>query len=274
MSYQSLEESDQDSSPVLLFQFVQGSTIWRLTSIGVTINRLGYDWTPAVVIPDKFGQSSETAKDVLHIKLPVAESLAQSLLMGVEAITKLTVWRGHYDDASVLSYWKGRILDTSIDNNNVMTLECESIFSSLRRTGLAPMYSRNCRHVLFGNGCKLNRADYAQTGTVTAVTGNGDKITIAAVNGAPSLVGGTIKAPDGTIMMISSHDGAVLTLMHRLRSLVAAIEAQPGGFTIQYYTGCDKSFTTCDTKFGNRPHFGGFIGIPDLNPMGGNNIYI
>ena len=240
----------------------------------MTVNRLGSNWSPGVLIPDKFTQSSELPRDMLSIKLPITDSLAQSFMGDTQdVVTKLTIWRTHYDETDALFQWKGRVSSTNFDGVGTMTLECEPVFSSLRRVGLAPLYSRSCRHVLFGQGCQLNRADFAQSGTVSAVANGGDTITVAEA-AAQNLVGGTILAGDGSIQMITAQNGAVLTLMRRVPYLAAQMIAHPSGFSIDFYTGCDHSFTTCDVKFGNLGNFGAFVGIPTMNPFGPNNIFV
>lgn len=278
MSYDSKELTMQDSAPVMLFHFLQGVVLeggseWRLTSSGTLINRLSHDWTPAVIVPDKFGQTGDMPKDVLTIKLPISHALAQTFLGYVpDVVTSLTVYRTHADDSEAIVYWKGNVASPST-SGNVLSLECESIFSKLRRLGAGGIYSRTCRHALYGSGCQLDSDEFAETATVTAVSGGGQVLTITEADAMDSLVGGFFEAPDGTWRTITKHDGTSVTLMRRIKSLVDEMIAHPGGFEATVYPGCDHTFETCDETFVNLANFGGFPGIPELNPMGGNNVF-
>lgn len=274
MSYAGQDQSEQASIPVLLFMVVQGATEWDLTSAPVEITgRVSKTWTPAVIVPEEFGQSGELAKDPLRFQLPLSHSLSQSFLLDPpDVVTTVTVYRTHYDDEETIVYWKGRVLDTAI-TGGVMTLECESIFSRLRRIGAAPVWSKTCRHVLFGQGCRLQASAFAEALTVTGLAGNGIILTIPAAEAHADMVGGTIVAPDGTLRMVVRHSGASVTLMRRIRSLVVALAGDPGGFSVTYYPGCDKSFRTCKDTYSNDANFGGWPAMPELNPMAGNNVY-
>lgn len=274
MSYIDKDHSVQGALPVLLFEITQGASTWRLTSAPVAITgRVSETWTPAVIVPDAVGQSGELAKDPLRFQLPLSHSLSQSFLLDPpDVVTTVTVYRTHYDDEETITYWKGRVLDTAI-TGSVMTFECESIFSRLRRIGAAPVWSKTCRHVLFGQGCRLQASAFAETLTVTGLAGNGIILTIPAAEAHADMVGGTIVAPDGTIRMVVRHSGASVTLMRRIRSLVVALAGDPGGFSVTYYPGCDKSFRTCKETYGNDANFGGWPAMPELNPMAGNNVY-
>jgi len=276
MTYVAKDESEQDAIPVLLFLFVQGASEWDLTSAPVEITgRVSKTWTPAVVVSDEFTHSGEMPKDTLRLQLPLAHSLSQVFLLDPPDVeTTLTVYRTHFDDAEAVVYWKGSVIDTSI-TCDVMTFECESIFRRLRRIGAAPSWSKTCRHVLFGTGCRLQAADFDETVTVTDVAGNGAILTVTEAVGHDDMVGGTFEAPDGTIRMVIAHDATAgtVTLMRRTRSLVADLAGSPGGFSATYYPGCDKSFETCRDVYGNDANFGGWPCMPDLNPMGGNNVY-
>jgi uncharacterized phage protein (TIGR02218 family) len=274
MSYAGMDQSEQAAIPVLLFMFVQGASEWDLTSAPVDITgRVSKTWTAGVVVPEEFGQSGEMAKDALRLQLPLAHSLSQVFLLDPpDVVTTLTVYRTHYDDAESVVYWKGLVVDTQI-NGDVMTFECESIFSRLRRMGAAPTFTKTCRHVLFGIGCRLQAASFAETVTVTGVAGNGAILTVTEAAGHADMVGGTFAAPDGTIRMVIAHSGTTVTLMRRIRSLVADLAGSPGGFAATYYPGCNKSFETCRDTYSNEANFGGFPLMPDLNPMGGNNVF-
>ncbi len=272
MSYAAKELSVQSSAPAMLFLIVQGGTTWRLTTSATDITKLAQTWTATAMTCSSFSQSGEMPKETITLKLPIDHSLAITFLgYSPDVVTSVTVYRTHTDDADALVYWKGRVATASLAGNFV-ALECEPIFTSLRRMGLTQTFQRTCRHALYGAGCMLQAADFDVAVTVTAVAGPVLTITEAGGLGY-SLVGGTFKASDGTIRMITAHDGTTVTLMRWIKSLVAEMVANPGGFAATVYPGCDKSADTCRDTFDNLGNFGGFPGIPRTNPMGGGNAY-
>jgi hypothetical protein len=274
MSYATKEVSVQDGSPVLLFLFVQGNSEWRYTNAPATVSRVGQSWTPGVVVPTKFGQSGEMPKESVTFKVPIDYSLAATFLgYSPDAVTSVTVFRAHLGETDYNTYWKGRVDSTSA-SGNFLSIQCEPLSNSMGQLGLRPVYQRSCPHAFItpGSKCRLRAEDFAQAGTVTAVNSTGSVITVTEASGMNNLLGGTFMAPDGTIRTITAHSGTTVTLMRGIKSLLAEMVAHPGGFAVTLYRGCDKSFTTCES-LSNLGNFGGWAGTPDINPVGGNNIF-
>ena len=272
MSYATKDVSVQDSAPVLLFLITQGGTTWRLTTSSTTVSFLSVPWDPVAIVPGNFEQSGEMPKEVLTLKLPIDHAISATFLgYSPDVVTTVTVYRTHGDDlTNYIVYWKGRVA-AATPSGNFMSLECEPVFSSLRRIGIREVYSRNCRHALFGAGCRLAAAGFAHAITVTAVAGA--VLTITEAGGLDTLVGGMFKASDGTVRMITRHVGTTVTLMRPIKSLIAEMVANPGGFAATVYHGCDKTPETCRDVYLNLANFGGFPGIPELNPMAGNYVF-
>ena len=269
MSYASIDVSQQSSDPVLLFQFVRGATTWRYVAMPVAFTAMGYTWQPEVIsVPDTIRSAGDVPKDAISITLPITNAMAAAFLAyAPDDVTTVTIFRTHYSDpTNGVALWKGRVLrsPTSIAT---ISLDCENVFTSLRRMGLRQVYSRKCRHVLFGPGCNVDRDDFATSVTVTNVVAN--VVTCAAITG--TFTGGNIKASDGTLRRIVGQAGAVLTLMRPVLSLIQDLAAHPGGFSAVLYPGCDRSTTTCRTVFHNLGRFGGFPGINGINPMDGSS---
>ncbi len=241
---------------MLLFAFARGTSTWRFSSLPVVFTAASQTWQPGVVVPSTFARMDDIPKDGLQVKLPIDDSFAATFL-GVphDKVTTLDVFRTHYDDTEVLLYWTGRVLGRSL-SGGVLTLDCESELSILRQPGISSVYQRPCRYPLFGAGCQLDAASFAVPATVTSVAGV--NVTVPEAASQPDLTGGTLEAPDGTLRMIVKHVGTALTLMWPIRSL-AAVAA------VNLYTGCDHSYETCRTKFGNQGNWGGSL-IPQTNP--------
>jgi len=263
MSYASKELSVQDSMPVWLVRFVQGAVTYQYNTSNESLTRLASLWNPAVLVLGDIEITGEIPKSTLALKLPYDNPLAATFIgYSPDVITTVTVWRTHADDTDVRVLWKGRVLSAPVDGH-IVTLNCEPVFSSLKRRGLRRVYQRTCSFAFFERGCNVDPDDYKHTLTVTAV--NGAVVTVTGAS-AYDLARGTLQAPDGTIRMIVKQALNVLTLMRPIQSLALEMAAHPGGFAVDLFEGCQHTRSACTAK-GNLGNYGGEERIPATNPM-------
>ena len=264
MSYQSLEESQQDAQPTLLFKFLQSSSAWYYYAGNSAFLFGGHWYQPEAILCDSLKSTSNVPKDSLEIKLPVGNTLADLLLAyAPEAVTTVTIYRLHHDDSENRTAWKGRVLSYTAALGT-LTIVCESVFASMRRLGLRQTYQRLCRHVLGGPGCNVNLASYSSEQTVLALSGA--QVTFADLLPV-DYTRGTLVAPDGTICTISSVGSNFVRLLRPSKALVDSLAANPSGFTVTLRQGCDRSTGMCAARYNNIGNHGGFPGIPWINPM-------
>lgn len=270
MSYAAEEVSQQDGNPVLLFTFARGSQVWRYTTRSTVFTNHVYEYTPEVITTSPFMRSGEVPKDSLQVMLPITNPMAAAFLSySPNAVTTVTVFRtSNTDVVGGEIVFKGRVLSSSTTVATV-TLNCENVFTSMRRMGLRQTYQRYCRHMLFGPGCNVDPAAFATSVTITGVVGS----TVTLYGPLDDIyLGGNIKASDGTLMMIvEKPSGNVLTLMRPVIQLLSDMATYPTGFTATVYRGCDKSTATCRGVFNNIGNFGGFPGITGINPFSGSS---
>jgi uncharacterized phage protein (TIGR02218 family) len=237
-------------------------------------------WSAAAVAHGDVVQTSEIERGRLELTWPLSHPFARRFLapIGNTPVT-LTIFRGHEQVlGETVAHWKGRVVGAEVEGTRIL-LNCESVFSTLRRAGVRAKYQRLCRHALFGRGCGLDIALHWQTGTVTAVSGNA--VTIPEAAGQPDgwFRGGVLRF--GTQLgFIIGHTGAALTLSRPMSDLAAALAAPEidpvtgasPPLLADIAPGCDLRAATCATKFGNILNFGGFPEIPGRNPFGGSSI--
>jgi uncharacterized phage protein (TIGR02218 family) len=123
------------------------------------------------------------------------------------------------------------------------------------------LYQPGCIHTLFDSGCALTKSSFLTSGVVT--TGS-----TASVIAATALSQATGYFDLGTILFTS---GANQGITRSVKAFVHSTSVEVAlpfpsvpavGDTFSIYPGCDKRLTTCDTKFSNKVHFGGFPFIP------------
>ena len=125
---------------------------------------------------------------------------------------------------------------------------------------IVELYTPDCRADLGDSRCKINLTALTVTGTVTAATdcyGFTDSSRAEASgywNGG--LVLWTSGANAGRKMEIGSFAAGVFTLFLPMPGIIAV------GDTYSLQPGCDKSFTTCKTRYGNGNNFRGEPYVP------------
>lgn len=267
MTYSAFEISAHLGSPLELYQFVQDTTVWRFTSRGRTVTEMGETWVASAIKRGRIKQAREINQCGLEIEIPVDNPLAVALIEGQpEAVTSVTVWRRHATDPDQewQVEWKGRIRSRSI-TGKLMKLTCESLLAATRRSGAYLAVTIHCRHVLYGDGCGLDAADFAVAASCTAAGGFTVTVPEAASQPDGWYTRGRIEF-GGARRMIASHVGDQLTLVWPIPALAAA--SLPVAVTI--HPGCDRAKETCHVKFNNIPAQGAFPWLPDRDPWDGS----
>ena len=287
MTYAIIDASAAEGRPYFLYQFVEGDQVWRFTSRATAWTSAGsggtiITWEPAAVAHGDVVQTSEIERGVLELTWPMSHPFARRFLapMGNMPVT-LTIFRGHEQVlGETVAHWKGRVMGAEVEGARIL-LNCESLFSTLRRAGVRAKYQRLCRHALYGRGCGLDIALYWQTGTVSAIAAGGAVVTTPEAADHPDgwYRGGVLRF-GVHLGFITGHAGSVLSLSRPMPELVAALgtpeidpeTGDPLPLLVDIAPGCDLRAASCAAKFGNLLSFGGFPEIPGRNPFGGGSI--
>ena len=285
MTYATIEFSTAEGRPYYLYQFVEGDQVWRFTSRATDWTSAASEgdaitWEAAAISHGDVVQTSEIERGRLELTWPLSHPFARRFLapLGNVPVT-LTIFRGHEQVlGETVANWKGRVVGAEVEGVRIL-LNCESVFSTLRRAGVRAKYQRLCRHALYGRGCGLDIGFHWQTGTVTTASGNA--LTIPEASGQPDgwFRGGVLKF-GAQLGFVTDHVGTTLTLSRPMPEVAAALatpevdpeSGDPIPVVADIAPGCDLRAATCAAKFGNLANFGGFPEIPGRNPFGGSSI--
>ncbi len=120
------------------------------------------------------------------------------------------------------------------------------------------LFSATCSHVLYDQGCSVNKGLYTFTGNVGA---GSSQQTILWAGANVGMLQGALKMQTGlnaeiqtTIKAVDA--GVALGLLYPLPSPVATNDL------FVCYFGCDHTIGTCTAKFNNVQHFRGFPFVP------------
>jgi uncharacterized phage protein (TIGR02218 family) len=197
------------------------------------------------------------------------------LISGVPVLQKIV--RGDFDKAALtvrrlfmdaglnqqgtVIRFVGNIGDLDQVSRTVAKFTCKSKVEDLNIQLPRNILQPSCIHTLFDSGCSLNKPSFAVNGTVQAGSTVNKLIT--------NLTQADAYFDNGQLVFNSGADnGHVVAVKQYLNSggavyLVVPLPALPSaGDTFTIYPGCDKTQSTCQTKFSNLANFGGFPYVP------------
>ena len=247
---------------VELYKIITADVTYYWNSSDEDIDYLGDTYTPVAISRTNMAQTEEMSKNNLSLTVPYDNQLA---ILFLEDTTDLypTMTIFQKQDSTVLTWWKGRIVNAKANDGSV-ALECESVFTSMRRPGLRAKYQRPCRHALYHRGCNLDKADFEVVATCTAASGVTLTVTEAGLLADGYYLGGMIRY-NGKYRFILNHVGTTLTISRPHQDLNSDIAL--GNVSVSIYPGCLRTRDVCNDKFNNLVNFGGFPWIPTNNPF-------
>jgi hypothetical protein len=261
--YVSQELSAQDGAPIMLFEFIRGTTTWRYAAFPIDVVSDGDTFTSVpgltcgtLMLTGKPSQQDQT------VKLPLTNALAITF-MGIrpDKVTTMTIFRCHYGFAARRVMWDGFITDSSIDLDGVtLTGKTQAGYSQTQVSN--SFYQRNCTNQFGGPGCFV---DLDALGVAFWATGAvGSVVTIPSLSG--SWVRGTLEYADirSTIM---SETATTVTLIRPIVQLITDMAENPETpAAVTLCQGCDKSIATCATH-NNVGNHSGCPGIRYKSPF-------
>lgn len=174
MTYELIETSTEDGRPVELYEFARNGEFFRFTSADTDQLYLTNTYTAIAIERSSIGQTDKFEKSGINIEFARDESFANAFLSySPDNATTLTIFREHLSDGDdeFITYWKGRVASASATGSRIK-LECESVFSSLKRQGLRMKHERMCRHILYDANCTIVPADHVVPSIAFNVSGN------------------------------------------------------------------------------------------------------
>lgn len=158
MTYNASENSTDSGSVVEMYEFVQGIQRWVFTTNDTPVEYLGREFVPTPIKRSRIKQSENVFKDGVSLTLPRENPFASQFLpFSPDQHITINIYRFHRSAPNdVKFYWKGRVAGVSVSGNSV-TIDCESIFTSIKRPGLRAKYQYDCRHALYSAKCGVNR---------------------------------------------------------------------------------------------------------------------
>ncbi|MBA2881840.1 putative phage protein (TIGR02218 family) [Desulfosalsimonas propionicica] len=262
MGFTDLAYSVAGGKPYELYDFVRGT--WdmylttRATELYVSDQQI---YRPAPIKRSKIRHGEDLNKDAITLTVPRGHDLAaQFVNIAPERTTSVTIrsmQRG-LTIADALVIWKGRVIGAE-PRGEVVEISCESVYTSMRRSGLRYKAELICQHALYSADCGANQPAMRVDDTIAGISGT--TLTMNATGAYENgWFSGGILENDGDARFITSHAGNTIVLSRPLAGLAL-------GQAVALYPGCDRTMATCHSKFDNLDNHLGFAWVPGENPF-------
>lgn len=266
MSFETVDTSIQDGQPVYLYEFTSGTSVARFASCAEDVGSAPIIYSASAVNVGSRRIGENIFKDSIKIKFPRSDLFAKQYIWNSpDVMTTVTIKRWHrtLTVAEAVVEWKGRIVSATT-GENIITIECESIYTSLKRIGLAMQFEINCVHPLYSAGCGASKVAALTEISVVAVSNTLIEVGDLSSFSAGWFSGGLLEYA-GDARFILEHSGNILRLASPMTSLTTGVD-------VSLYPGCDKTTTMCVAKFNNIDNYLGFPWMPNRNPFDGTPI--
>ena len=257
-------------SPTEFYHFQRGATNWYYTSADTAQVYNGNTYTPTNLKRSRIKQGGGMSAEGVTITMPRTNEIALTYIaFPVAANTSIIIYGRHRNDieADVVHIWSGRVKNANFKGAAV-ELFCESILTASRAQGLKRNFGANCSHVLYDQTpltCGVIKALYEVATTLNSVSGTTLTDTAFAAFDNGYFAGGIVEWVNGVVTeyrMILEHTGGNIRLVSALNGIAA-------GANVKVYPGCDRTTTTCESRFNNLSKYGGFPYVPTRTPFGG-----
>lgn len=265
MTYATKDKSVQDGLPIECYKFTGTLNTYRYTDApySVTVNNEVYE--PALIQRGVVETGSIVdGSGGVDIAVPFDIDLAADYVgpLTPESLS-VEIRRVHVGDdwsSEFKLVWAG----VAVGYGSSGLMFTISMISKLQAKILGSMnsvyYQTTCNNVLYDDRCQLVRSSFTTTATVTAV---GDAAITVDDDG---VVDHYLRAGE----VVNSRTGERRLILDNLVNVVdigyGFIDCKIGD-SVTLIAGCDHSFATCNSKFDNLVHFGGFMYIPTKNPF-------
>jgi len=277
MSYDVMERSRQDGRPATLYLIEFGdqpSNIFAYTDYDSSVTFDGRTFWPQAISASNIESSGSLDNKTLEIEVSPKAGVVSMYRDGVPSHpVRLTMFLGHPDDGEFLPVWTGRIIAVDRSEDGWAKMSCDPIAVSLRRTGLRRHYQYGCPWVLYGQGCGLDKANFAATATVVSHGKNYIDLPVGWQGTFDLLqfVGGFVEYRDRSTGVPQTHTIIDLDSPTRLILSGRSTQVADGETVVTCYLGCQHTIEDCREVFGNVVNFGGQPWIPLENPTQNTN---
>lgn len=243
-----------------LYKFKAGDESWYYTTYEKEVVFESNTYEPRPIKRSSFTYDDKLKAQRIKISAPMADPLKRYISHAPPEPTRVTITRVFVDTPNFFKVlFIGEVIGITMQKG-IAEADCES--TSLIFRNKIPLWCHQafCNNQLYDGQCTVDRNAFKISAVITI---SGNDLISAAFTSQPSdwLTLGHVLTAYNDIRLITNHVGDTITLQIPFDSRLAS------GATVTAFAGCDKKYSTCDTKFANFPNFKGFPFIPANNPV-------
>lgn len=272
MTFNAIENSNDEGRPIFLYAFTLGAATWRYTSSDADVTIGGYRWTAVPISDDGVKLTGEANTDTLTITAPSTIAPAQMFIGTPPAMPiRVKIFHYHEDDTEMVLGYIGEVMQVNQPQPGQATISCDTITISMQRDGLRFAWQRTCGYALYDpTTCKADKSAKEMVLQIFDIVGN--DVQFSGLDGVA----------DGTL------DGGFIEWQHPSRGTeYRGIERQVGGvctmfgladglyygLEVKAYPGCRRNTSDCSGKFNNLDNYGGVPDMPGKSPFDGDPVF-
>lgn len=268
MSYDTVEQSVHDGSPIEVFKFIGSFTTYRYTSYHEAITVNGEVYEPIYIKRGtvKAGTQEDTnltLEVVLAFDVQLALDYAYSQAPPSLTLELRRVHKGSDYSTEWRMAWMGKVRGFTVAKREC-TLKVPSLFNDVLEGEVPNVYYQTpCNNVLYDARCGVSRAANTTVATVVTVSSASIEVDDDGVADSTLAAGELINTRTGERRLIIDNLANVIDIGFPF------VDCQVGD-TVQLSKGCDLAFATCVNKFANGDRFTGDPHMPGDNPFQGS----
>lgn len=261
MVFDTREKSIEDGQPIEVYEFTVGVTKTRYTSSEDEISFNGQLWQPRAIKRTKPEQTTDEKRQDIKITLPTEDVLAQRYIGIVPGqLMALQIVRFHRGDTTGIIIWDGAITGAAfVEQATKCVMQGLTTEAAFSRAIPRFKYQGLCNHILYDDGCTIDRTLFDYVGNVSAISGNDITVDgIFTAHGADWATGGYVSIGDDDFRLVMAQSSDVLTILLPFGGSLI-------GTNVTVYAGCAHTLSICQSKFANEINYGGFAYVPGFN---------
>jgi len=247
-------------SPIELYTFQRGTSVWRYTSAKTSQTVSGLTYTPARIKRQAIEQKNDTPGIQVVVEVPIVLDAIQNLLLETSEPALLSIQRVQSSGSPVFPTQLAKIISFKLSGDTA-ELTCATVEHEFKTPIPRVLVQRTCPWALYTASCGVDKSAFETSTTISAVSGQVITVTALADTTTGYYNNGVILLDSGRNLFIVKHDNTLdLTVWATIPSDAIV------GANVKVYPGCNKTFSDCETKFANAANYGGFPNLPDRNP--------
>jgi uncharacterized phage protein (TIGR02218 family) len=277
MAFPTIEGSNYDGSPVVLYEFTRGvDAVFGYAGADKDITTSN-GTREIVYVAAPISNSGQTQKgtavtDVFEITCPATLEVVQWYRYTPPSDTiYLAVRRFHYGDTQSVIVWLGQVVSVEENSEGIATIRCQQVSITLKRGGLRMTWQRGCIHALYDQNCTVDKSLYA-VGVSVNIVGVNYLVLLETPSSSTFWNGGILEFDVPSLTGVKERR-LIESISGNTLFPYGQMDGYYHGMPLTLYPGCKRTGEWCNSFFHNIDNYGGFEFLPNKSPFSGESVF-